>query len=85
MCSCRKNSLRCVAACGDCHGDSCQNAEPVLLSNDDDVSDDTADEDSIDLPEERLEYFDDLQWMGEEEEVLPCDVCLIDENDRLNY
>ena len=69
MCSCRKNALHCVAACGDCHGDSCQNAEPVLMSHDNDVSDDTdtADEDFNEQLDERLEYFDDGHWMGEEE------------------
>jgi len=82
MCSCRKNSLRCVAACGGCHGDSCENVEPVLMSNENDVSEDTADEDFNKLFDERLEYFNDVQWMGEEEKVLPCDISLV-ADDRL--
>ena len=24
-CSCRKNSVKCIAACGDCHGTACKN------------------------------------------------------------
>lgn len=32
LCSCRKNSLRCVAACGDCHGNGCQNEEEELVT-----------------------------------------------------
>ena len=32
-CSCRKHGLKCVTACGDCRGDSCQNAEEVTLDN----------------------------------------------------
>ncbi len=27
ICSCRKHGLKCVAACGDCRGQSCQNTE----------------------------------------------------------
>ena len=26
LCSCRKNGLTCVAACGDCRGESCNNS-----------------------------------------------------------
>ena len=28
-CSCRKNSLKCVTACGDCQGENCKNSEEV--------------------------------------------------------
>ena len=27
-CSCKKNGLYCVLACGDCRGDGCQNEDP---------------------------------------------------------
>ncbi len=27
VCSCRKHGLKCVSACGDCHGQNCQNSE----------------------------------------------------------
>lgn len=32
-CSCRKHGLKCVTACGDCRGESCQNAEEVTLDD----------------------------------------------------
>ena len=32
ICSCNKNGLKCVTACGDCQGKSCQNAEEISLS-----------------------------------------------------
>lgn len=34
-CSCRKNGLKCVTACGDCRGDNCKNAEELILADDD--------------------------------------------------
>ena len=30
MCSCRKNGLKCVTACKDCQGESCNNAEEIF-------------------------------------------------------
>ena len=30
ICSCRKNGLKCITACGDCRGESCKNAEEVI-------------------------------------------------------
>ena len=36
VCSCRKQGLVCVSACGDCHGVNCQNCEnEVDMENDD--------------------------------------------------
>ena len=32
-CSCRKHGLKCVAACGECRGESCRNAEEVTLDD----------------------------------------------------
>ena len=29
-CTCRKNGLKCVTACGDCIGESCTNAENII-------------------------------------------------------
>ncbi len=40
LCSCRKNGLKCVSACGDCHGVSCQNEHPVVNDESDDDNDD---------------------------------------------
>jgi len=31
LCTCRKNGLHCITACGHCHGDSCWNISPQLL------------------------------------------------------
>lgn len=33
-CSCRKNGLSCVAACGNCHGENCEN-KAVLVTDED--------------------------------------------------
>ena len=30
-CTCRKNGLKCVTACGDCRGNDCKNAEDIAL------------------------------------------------------
>lgn len=35
LCTCRKNGLKCVAACGDCHGIDCRNAHKI--DTDDDI------------------------------------------------
>ena len=35
LCSCRKNGLKCVTACGDCRGDGCKNAEQIVAENTD--------------------------------------------------
>ena len=34
ICSCRKNGLKCVTACGDCRGEGCKNAEEMVLDVD---------------------------------------------------
>ena len=31
VCSCRKNGLKCVTACGDYHGEGCNNSEDLVL------------------------------------------------------
>ena len=33
ICSCHKNGLKCVTACGDFRGESCQNAEEISFSS----------------------------------------------------
>ena len=51
MCTCRKNGLPCVSACGDCHGNECLNAETVVVYNDDVTADNNSDtEDLFDEP-----------------------------------
>lgn len=37
LCSCRKNGINCVMACGGCRGQSCNNCEEVTLEDDDDI------------------------------------------------
>lgn len=36
ICSCRKNGLICVTACGDCRGEGCRNAEEIFLDIEED-------------------------------------------------
>ena len=35
LCSCRKNGLKCISACGHCHGVDCHNAEAVVPIHED--------------------------------------------------
>ena len=51
LCSCRKNGLHCVPACGGCHGEGCKNAE--LLQEDT-----IAPEHESDLTENERNIFD---------------------------
>ncbi len=40
LCSCRKNKLKCLSACGDCRGENCMNCEETVLeivNSDDDL------------------------------------------------
>ena len=37
VCSCRKNGLKRVTACGDCRGEDCKNAENILASEEDSI------------------------------------------------
>ena len=34
ICSCQKNGLKCVTACGDCRGENCRNAEDIIFEQD---------------------------------------------------
>lgn len=34
LCSCRRNGLKCVTACGDCRGENCKNSEEITDSED---------------------------------------------------
>jgi len=36
LCTCRKNGLHCITACGHCHGDSCWNAQSPAVEAEDD-------------------------------------------------
>ena len=35
LCSCRKNGLKCVTACGDCRGENCRNAQDIIYDVED--------------------------------------------------
>jgi hypothetical protein len=52
VCSCKKNGLPCIAACGKCYGELCTNPNPNILarcdSDSDDDDDDNADDDDAD-------------------------------------
>lgn len=39
-CSCRKNGLHCVVACGNCRGEGCTNEAPKLENDDEKDNDD---------------------------------------------
>ena len=49
ICSCRKNDLLCVSACGDCHRVSCYNKNDAskLLEQEDDKEENIDDDDGI--------------------------------------
>lgn len=34
VCSCKKNGLKCVVACGNCHGQQCNNSESIIYDDD---------------------------------------------------
>ena len=46
VCSCHKNGLKCVPACGDCRGETCNNSEQIIVdqktleSDDEDIMND---------------------------------------------
>ena len=42
LCSCRRNGLKCVAACGNCRGQECENRCSENMETDDDGDDDNA-------------------------------------------
>ena len=40
LCTCRKNGLKCVPACGDCRGMNCENMEEERIGELNDINDD---------------------------------------------
>ena len=38
VCSCHKNGIKCVTACGDCHGEGCSNSEDLMLDPEEESS-----------------------------------------------
>ena len=59
ICTCRKNGLHCIAACGGCRGESCFNAQQVTMRED---------ELELELEDSGTVYVDDddIQWLLEE-------------------
>ena len=47
ICSCRKNGLFCVPACGDCRGENCNNVAAIDFEDDVDETDDFLDDGNI--------------------------------------
>ena len=63
MCTCRKNGLLCVSACGNCHGTNCTNA----AVNMDVETDSDSEPDPDNVVESQLLLDDDLPFHYEEE------------------
>ena len=67
LCSCRKNGIYCVSACGNCHGDSCMNIDKDTNYSHGDVGNDS---DSVDIlnseMEETIYFFDETDCQDEE-------------------
>jgi hypothetical protein len=49
LCTCRKNNLKCIAACGHCHGSDCANAEILVADHHDSDSESDCGEGTTDL------------------------------------
>ena len=64
MCTCRKNGLHCISACGGCHGESCGNVQPDI-----DFADSDVDAEVVCTAESgNMQYVDDddITWQWEE-------------------
>jgi hypothetical protein len=68
QCTCRKNGLVCVSACGDCHGDCCMNISKVLNTNDSEASEGEDEMDNND------ELPADINWADEWQDDEDCNV-----------
>jgi cytochrome c553 len=69
-CSCRANSLSCVTACSNCHGEDCSNAPQSMVperGEEDGSETDTASEDEGGEADKRYYYFSDMDCVDEEE------------------
>jgi hypothetical protein len=66
LCTCRKNNLKCITACGHCHGVDCANAEILVADehDDSDMESDCEGGNSGSLPD--VMWDDDLEWVDEE-------------------
>ena len=58
LCSCRRNGLYCVAACGECHGEGCENAEAPPPDSDNETEEPLTSERNIfDILETLVQVF----------------------------
>jgi hypothetical protein len=54
-CSCKKNGIWCIAACGDCHGDSCDNTKSYYHDEDEpELSSDVSSDENIENDERNI-------------------------------
>jgi len=64
ICTCRKNGLHCISACGGCHGELCGNVQPNV-----DCADSEADAEVVYAAENNMVHYvddDDITWQWEE-------------------
>lgn len=68
LCTCRKNNLKCIVACGHCQGMDCANTESMVADeHDSDSESDCVEGTAGFLPD--MVWDDDLEWVDEEEIV----------------
>jgi hypothetical protein len=68
MCTCRKNNLKCIEACGHCHGKDCSNVEVVVVADDNESENESKCGDNTEkLPD--VLWDADLEWVDKEEVV----------------
>ena len=73
MCSCRKHGLKCVSACGHCHGTECNNVSEIVIDDNDDDTEINAGSESLspdnaDLPD--FLWADDVNVQYDYEEEI---------------
>ena len=72
QCSCRRFGFKCLPACSNCHGVSCDNADSLNTAETDSDNEDDCDGDCDgDLPDQLLDS--ELDWLDEETISLDCD------------
>ena len=71
VCSCRRNGLKCLSACSDCHGNDCLNCEQYV-----DVDDSSSEDEQA---EDKIFMEDDLTGVVDEE------VVCFDDTERCSY
>jgi len=64
VCTCRRNGLHCISACGGCHGEFCVNVQPDFACADSDADADVL----YTVEHDKMHYVDDddITWQWEE-------------------